>query len=119
NLVQPGDTVVVCINGVFGLRMKENVERCGATAVAVEEEWGRPMDPQKLDDALKAHPQASTVAFVHAETSTGARSDARTLTEIAHRHNCLVIVDSVTGLGGVELRVDDWGIDAIYSGSQK
>lgn len=119
NLVQPGDTVVVCINGVFGLRMKENVERCGATAVAVEEEWGRPMDPQKLEDALKAHPQASTVAFVHAETSTGARSDARTLTEIAHRHNCLVIVDSVTGLGGVELRVDDWGIDAIYSGSQK
>jgi alanine-glyoxylate transaminase / serine-glyoxylate transaminase / serine-pyruvate transaminase len=119
NLVQPGDTVVVCINGVFGLRMKENVERCGATAVVVEDQWGHPVDPQKLEDALKAHPEASTVSFVHAETSTGACSDAKTLTEIAHRHGCLVIVDSVTGLGGVELRVDDWGIDAIYSGSQK
>ncbi|ACL72635.1 Alanine--glyoxylate transaminase [Thioalkalivibrio sulfidiphilus HL-EbGr7] len=119
NLVQPGDTVVVCANGVFGGRMKENVERCGATPVMVEDEWGKPVDPQKLEDALKAHPQASTVAFVHAETSTGACSDVKTLTDIAHRHGCLVIVDSVTGLGGVELRVDDWGVDAIYSGSQK
>jgi alanine-glyoxylate transaminase / serine-glyoxylate transaminase / serine-pyruvate transaminase len=119
NLVEPGDTVVVCINGVFAGRMKENVERCGATAVVVEDEWGKPVDPEKLEDALKAHPEAGIVAFVHAETSTGACSDAKTLTEIAHRHDCLVIVDSVTGLGGVELRVDDWGIDAIYSGSQK
>lgn len=119
NLVQPGDTVVVCINGVFGGRMKENVERCGATAVVVEDEWGKPVDPQKLEDVLKAHPEASTVAFVHAETSTGACSDVKTLAEIAHRHDCLVIVDSVTGLGGSELRVDDWGVDAIYSGSQK
>ncbi|WP_026185995.1 pyridoxal-phosphate-dependent aminotransferase family protein [Thioalkalivibrio thiocyanodenitrificans] len=119
NLVEPGDTVVVCINGVFGGRMKENVERCGATAVVVEDEWGKPVDPGKLEEALKAHPEAGVVAFVHAETSTGACSDAKALTEIAHRHDCLVIVDSVTGLGGVELRVDDWGIDAIYSGSQK
>jgi alanine-glyoxylate transaminase / serine-glyoxylate transaminase / serine-pyruvate transaminase len=119
NLVQPGDTVVVCINGVFGGRMKENVERCGATAVVVEDDWGKPVDPQKLEDALKAHPEASTVAFVHAETSTGACSDVQTLAEIAHGHDCLVIVDSVTGLGGSELRVDDWGVDAIYSGSQK
>jgi alanine-glyoxylate transaminase / serine-glyoxylate transaminase / serine-pyruvate transaminase len=119
NLVQPGDTVVVCINGVFGGRMKENVERCGAGAVVVEDEWGKPVDPQKLEDVLKAHPEASTVAFVHAETSTGACSDVKTLAEIAHRHDCLVVVDSVTGLGGSELRVDDWGVDAIYSGSQK
>jgi alanine-glyoxylate transaminase / serine-glyoxylate transaminase / serine-pyruvate transaminase len=119
NLVQPGDTAVVCINGVFGGRMKENVERCGANAVVVEDEWGKPVDPQKLEDALKAHPEASTVAFVHAETSTGACSDVKTLAEIAHRHDCLVIVDSVTSLGGSELRVDEWGVDAIYSGSQK
>ncbi|MBK1674763.1 alanine--glyoxylate aminotransferase [Ectothiorhodospira shaposhnikovii] len=119
NLVEPGDTVVVCINGVFGMRMKENVERCGGTPVVVECEWGRPVDPQQLEDTLKAHPEARLVAFVHAETSTGACSDVKTLTQVAHAHDCLVIVDTVTGLGGCELRVDDWGVDAIYSGTQK
>ncbi|MBK1691596.1 pyridoxal-phosphate-dependent aminotransferase family protein [Ectothiorhodospira mobilis] len=119
NLVEPGDKVVVCINGVFGQRMKENVERCGATAVVVEDDWGRPVDAQKLDSTLAAHPDARLVAFVHAETSTGACSDVKTLTQVAHAHDCLVIVDSVTGLGGSELRVDDWGVDAIYSGTQK
>ncbi|MFP4683525.1 MAG: pyridoxal-phosphate-dependent aminotransferase family protein, partial [Ectothiorhodospira sp.] len=74
NLVEPGDKVVVCINGVFGQRMKENVERCGATPVVVEDDWGRPVDAQKLDNTLAAHPDAQLVAFVHAETSTGACS---------------------------------------------
>ncbi|OBS11022.1 pyridoxal-phosphate-dependent aminotransferase family protein [Acidihalobacter prosperus] len=119
NLVEPGDTVIVCQNGVFGGRMKENVERCGATPVMVEDEWGRPVDPQKLEDALKAHPEARTVAFVQAETSTGAESDTRTLVEIAHRHDCLAIVDTVTALGGTPVETDAWGIDAVYSGSQK
>jgi len=119
NLIEPGDTVIVCINGVFGNRMKENVERCGAIAVVVEDEWGTVVDPTKLEEALKANPEASTVAFVHAETSTGALSDAKTLVEIAHKYDCLTIVDAVTSLGGNELRVDDWNIDAIYSGSQK
>ena len=119
NLVQPDDTVVVCQNGVFGGRMKENVERCGATAVMVEDTWGVAVDPNKAEEALKANPDATVLAFVHAETSTGAISDARTLADIAHRHDCLVIADTVTSLGGSPLKVDEWELDAVYSGSQK
>jgi alanine-glyoxylate transaminase/serine-glyoxylate transaminase/serine-pyruvate transaminase len=119
NLVEPGDTVVVCQNGVFGGRMRENVIRCGATAVMVEDDWGRPVDPGKVETALRQHPEASLVAFVHAETSTGARSDARELVALAHRFDCLTIVDAVTSLGGIPLEVDGWEIDAVYSGSQK
>jgi alanine-glyoxylate transaminase/serine-glyoxylate transaminase/serine-pyruvate transaminase len=119
NLVEPGDTVIVCLNGVFGGRMKENVERCGAKPVVVEDEWGTAVDPGKLETALKANPEARVVAFVHAETSTGALSDAKTLVELAHANDCLVIVDAVTSLGGVQLEVDGWDIDAVYSGSQK
>jgi len=119
NLVEAGDTVIVCQNGVFGGRMKENVERCGATAIMVEDEWGTACDPAKLEAALKAHPEATTVAFVHAETSTGATTDVKAMCDLAHAHGCLTIVDAVTSLGGTELRVDDWGIDAIYSGTQK
>ena len=119
NLVEPGDKVIVCQNGVFGGRMKENVERCGGVAVMVEDEWGKAVDPQKLEDALKAHPDSRIVAFVHAETSTGAQSDAKTLVSLAHKHDCLTIVDAVTSLGGTPVKVDVWGIDAIYSGTQK
>jgi alanine-glyoxylate transaminase/serine-glyoxylate transaminase/serine-pyruvate transaminase len=119
NLVQPGDKVVVCVNGVFGGRMKENVERCGGTAITVEDAWGTAVDPDKVEVALKANPDARILAFVHAETSTGAISDAKTLTEIARRHDCLTIVDTVTSLAGSPLRVDEWGLDAVYSGSQK
>jgi len=119
NLVEPGDKVIVCQNGVFGGRMKENVIRCGGTAVMVEDEWGKAIDVAKVEQALKDNPDAKILAFVHAETSTGAQSDARALTALAHAHDCIVIVDAVTSLGGTELRVDDWGIDAIYSGTQK
>lgn len=119
NLIEPGDKVIVCQNGVFGGRMKENVERVGATPIMVLDDWGKPVDPDKVEDALKANPDAKAVAFVHAETSTGAQSDAKTLCELAHKYDCLTIVDAVTSLGGSELRVDDWGIDAIYSGTQK
>jgi len=119
NLVEAGDKVIVCQNGVFGGRMKENVERLGATAVMVEDEWGKAIDCNKVEEALKANPDAKILAFVHAETSTGAQSDAKTLCQLAQKHDCLTIVDAVTSLGGTELRVDDWGIDAIYSGTQK
>ncbi len=119
NLLEPGDKAVVCQNGVFGGRMKENVERCGATAIMVQDDWGKPVNPNKVEEALKANPDAKLLAFVHAETSTGARSDAKTLTALAHQYDALSLVDSVTGLGGIELDVDGWGIDAIYSGTQK
>ncbi|WP_299008851.1 alanine--glyoxylate aminotransferase family protein [uncultured Shewanella sp.] len=119
NLVEPGEKVIVCRNGVFGERMRQNVERIGAIAVLVDNEWGEAVDADALELALKAHPDAKFVAFVHAETSTGALSDAKTLCALAKQYDCLTIVDAVTSLGGVELRVDDWGIDAIYAGSQK
>ncbi|QKT05078.1 alanine--glyoxylate aminotransferase family protein [Ectothiorhodospiraceae bacterium 2226] len=119
NLVEPGDKVIVCRNGVFGGRMKENVERCGGTAVMVDDAWGAPVDPAKLEDALKANPDAKIVAFVHAETSTGALSDAQTIAALAHRYGCLVIADTVTSLGGSPLKVDAWELDAVYSGTQK
>ena len=119
NLIEPGDKVIVCINGVFGGRMLENVIRCGGVPVVIEHEWGTPVDPQRLEDTLKANPDAKIVAFVHAETSTGCLSDAKTLVDVAHRYNALTIVDAVTSLGGVPVLVDEWGVDAIYSGSQK
>ena len=99
NLVEPGEKVIVCQNGVFGGRMKENVERCGGIPIMVEDEWGSAVNPEKLEQTLKNHPDTKIVAFVHAETSTGAQSDAKLLCEIANNHNCLTIVDAVTSLG--------------------
>jgi len=119
NLVEPGDKVIVCINGVFGSRMKENVTRVGGQAIIIEDDWGRPVDPKKVEQCLIDNPDTKIVAFVHAETSTGALSDAKTLCQIANQYGCINIVDAVTSLAGSELRADEWGIDAIYSGSQK
>ena len=119
NLVEPGDKVIVCQNGVFGGRMKENIERCGGVPVLVEDNWGHAVDANKVEAAFAAHPDAKFLAFVHAETSTGACSDAQALCAIAKRYGALSIVDAVTSLGGSPLKVDEWGIDAIYSGSQK
>jgi alanine-glyoxylate transaminase/serine-glyoxylate transaminase/serine-pyruvate transaminase len=119
NLLEPGDKVIVCQNGVFGGRMQQNAIRCGATAVMVQDNWGKPTDLHKLEDALKANPDAKAVAFVHAETSTGVRNDAKAMCALAKQYDCLTIVDAVTSLGGIDLDVDGWQVDAIYSGTQK
>jgi alanine-glyoxylate transaminase/serine-glyoxylate transaminase/serine-pyruvate transaminase len=119
NLVEPGSKVVVCINGVFGGRMKDIVERCNATPIVVEDSWGTAVSSQKLEDALKKNNDVKTVAFVHAETSTGALSNIKELSEIAHKYDCLTIADTVTSLGGVPVKIDEWDIDVSYSGTQK
>jgi len=119
NMVSPGDKVIVCRNGVFGGRMIENVERCGGVAVVVEDAMGTPVNPGKVEEAFRNNPDAKILAFVHAETSTGVVSDAKTLAEIARNHGAYTIVDAVTSLAGVPVLVDEWGLDAVYSGSQK
>ena len=119
NLVEENDKVIICKNGFFGERMKENVERFGGIPVMVNDDWGKKIDLNKVEECLKENPDTKIVAFVHAETSTGALSDPKSLTELAHNYNCLSIVDTVTGLAGVPLKVDEWNIDAIYSGTQK
>ena len=119
NLIEPADSVIVCQNGVFGGRMKENVERLGAKAVMVEDTWGSPISLDKVRAAIAANPDAKALAFVHAETSTGVQSDAQALCELAQNSSMLSIVDTVTGLAGIEVSVDAWGADAVYSGTQK
>ncbi|WP_040661407.1 pyridoxal-phosphate-dependent aminotransferase family protein [Neptuniibacter caesariensis] len=119
NLVEPGDKVIVCQNGVFGGRMKENVERFGGECILIQDEWGTPVDVEKVKAAFAENDNVKALAFVHAETSTGVRSDAKSLCQIAHDNGALAIVDAVTSLGGIDVDVDGWGIDAIYSGTQK
>ena len=119
NLIESGETVVVCQNGVFGGRMRENVVRIGAAPIMVNDAFGAPVDLEKVEAALKANPGAKALAFVHAETSTGVESDAQALCKLARDHGALSIVDAVTSLGGIPLRTDAWGADAVYSGSQK
>ncbi|WP_200821389.1 alanine--glyoxylate aminotransferase family protein [Oceanicoccus sp. KOV_DT_Chl] len=119
NLLEPGDSVIVCQNGVFGGRMKENVERCGATAIMVEDDWGKPVSIDKVTAAFTAHPEVKVLAFVHAETSTGVASDAKALCELAAANGALSLVDAVTSVGGINVDLDGWGADAVYSGTQK
>lgn len=119
NLIQRGDKVIVCKNGVFGDRMSQNVLRMGGTPIVVENEWGEAVSVDKVAAAFTDNPDAKLLAVVHAETSTGAFSDVAALSKLAHKNNALIVVDAVTSLGGIELKVDDWEIDAIYSGTQK
>jgi len=119
NLVEPGDEVIVCVNGVFGTRMKDVMERCGAVVHALECPWGETFSHDQIAAALTAHPKAKVLGIVQAETSTGAHQPIEGLSALTRAHGALLVVDAVTSLGGHELRVDDWGIDAIYSGTQK
>ncbi len=119
NLVEPGDKVIVCQNGVFGGRLKEMIKRCGGTVVPVDDPWGRAVDPGKVEEALADHPDTRLVAVVQAETSTGALSDVAAIARLARRAGALTLVDAVTSLGGSPLRTDEWEIDAVYSGTQK
>jgi alanine-glyoxylate transaminase / serine-glyoxylate transaminase / serine-pyruvate transaminase len=118
NLVEPGGEVLVCVNGIFGRRMCDIVERCGARLNRVDAPWGQIIEPAQVKQALKArHPKL--VAIVHAETSTGVQQPLAEISRIVHDAGALLLVDAVTSLGGTEVRMDDWGIDAIYSGTQK
>lgn len=119
NVLMPGEKIIVCRNGVFGMRMSDIIERAGGEVVAVDDEWGKTVDLQKVEDAIKQHPDAIALAFVYAETSTGARADAPALAKMAQTADMLTIVDCVTALAGIDLRVDEWGLDLVYSGSQK
>ena len=119
NLIEAGDSVIVCQNGVFGGRMKENVSRVGATPIMVTDNWGESIDLNKVKDAIKQNPNAKAIAFVHAETSTGVQSDAQAICQLAQDAGMLSIVDTVTGLAGINVDVDAWGADAVYSGTQK
>jgi alanine-glyoxylate transaminase/serine-glyoxylate transaminase/serine-pyruvate transaminase len=118
NVVEPGDTVIVGVNGVFGERMCEVARRAGAEVVRVEAEWGTPIDPQLLLDAHAAHPGARVLAVVHAETSTGVENDIAPLRAVADS-DTLLLVDTVTSLAGIPVRIDEWKVDACYSGTQK
>src|SRR4249920_336875 len=118
NLLEPGDTAIVGVNGVFGERMCEVARRCGAEVVRVDAPWGRAIDPQQLLDAQRAHPGARVLAVVHAETSTGVENDIAPLAAL-RATDTLLLVDTVTSLGGVPVAVDGWNIDAVYSGTQK
>jgi len=119
NLLEPGDECIICINGVFGGRMAEIADRCGATVHKVETEWGKVITPAQVKKALKKCPKPKLVALVHAETSTGALQPIKEISDLVHNAGGLLMVDAVTSYCGVELRVDDWNIDAIYTGTQK
>ena len=119
NLLEPGDTMVVCRNGFFGIRLGNIAERCGARVYEVDTPWGQPVDPQALEDELSRHSRVKAVGVVHAETSTGVLTPLPDILNVIHRHGALAIVDAVTSLGGHDMQVDEWGVDVCYSGTQK
>jgi alanine-glyoxylate transaminase/serine-glyoxylate transaminase/serine-pyruvate transaminase len=119
NIIEPGDEMIVCVNGVFGTRMRDVAQRAGAVVHTIEAPWGQIIDPAAVADALKAHPKTKVLGIVHAETSTGAHQPLEEISRLAHAAGALLLVDAVTSLGGADLRVDEWKIDICYSGTQK
>ena len=118
NLIEPGDAMIACVNGVFGGRMADVAGRAGAEVTTIEKPWGSVFEPADLKDALAAT-KPKAVGIVMAETSTGAAQPIKEIADLVHDAGAMLIVDSVTSLGGMPVKVDEWGIDAIYSGSQK
>jgi alanine-glyoxylate transaminase/serine-glyoxylate transaminase/serine-pyruvate transaminase len=119
NLIEPGDAAIVCVNGVFGTRMKDVMERSGARVHAIEAPWGETIPAERVAAALQTVPGAKVFGIVHAETSTGAHQPLEEISRLVHDAGALLLVDAVTSLGGLPLKVDAWGIDACYSGTQK
>lgn len=118
NLLEPGDEAVICIHGVFGTRLADIAERCGATVIKVEADWGKPINPEDVKKAL-ASCNPKLLAIVHAETSTGVLQPLEEISKMTKEAGALLVVDAVTSYCGTDLKVDEWGIDALYSGSQK
>ncbi len=118
NLIEPGDRMLVCVNGVFGGRMVDVAGRAGAEVTAIERPYGEVFDPEEIRKAVKAT-APKVVGIVQAETSTGAWQPIREVAEIAHQAGALIAVDTVTGLAGIPVKIDEWGVDAVYSGTQK
>ena len=119
NFVQPGDKVIIGVNGLFGERMTDVADRCGANVVRVDQEWGKILEPERMIQILKANADAKICAVVHAETSTGAQQPLQEIGKFCRSRETLFLVDTVTSLGGCEVKVDDWNIDICYSGTQK
>ncbi|MCQ1529078.1 pyridoxal-phosphate-dependent aminotransferase family protein [Lutispora saccharofermentans] len=119
NLLEPGDSAIVCVSGVFGQRLRDMAGRCGAKVISVEAPWGEIIDPEKVREAFKNNSNIKLVAIVHAETSTGVKQPLEEISRIAKENDALLVVDAVTSLGGTDLKIDEWGIDACYSGTQK
>ena len=119
NLIEPGDEVIIGVNGVFGGRMADVATRCGASVTKVEAEWGRIIEPAQVAEALASVENPKLVAIVHAETSTGALTPVEEISRLTHEAGALLLLDTVTSLGGCPLRIDEWEVDAVYSGTQK
>lgn len=119
NLIEPGDEMIVCVNGVFGTRLRDVAQRAGAAVHSIEQDWGKVIEAEAVAGALKKHPNTKVLGIVHAETSTGAHQPLAEISRLVHQAGALLLVDAVTSMAGVELLVDEWNIDAIYSGTQK